>query len=255
MKYHFTGFATSALFHIALVAVVLPLLLWQDVLEKPAVPQPVTLSLTQFQPAPAPPVESPPPPAPEPVPVKPQPPKPVEKPLPKPPEKPKPPKKVVEKPTPKPPPKPETKPEVTPPPTPQPAVVTPDPVVTPPPRPVMPAQAPVAAVAKPTPAPVPVNNGAAEAAYRAKLQRLIAARKQYPRMAEQAEIEGVVTVAFTLSADGTVMGARVSQSSGNEWLDKAALQAVNAVSGALPFPPDIHKARWDFSLKVTFTLE
>ena len=74
-------------------------------------------------------------------------------------------------------------------------------------------------------------------------------------MAEQAEIEGVVTVAFTLSADGTVMGARVSQSSGNEWLDKAALQAVNAVSGALPFPPDIHKARWDFSLKVTFTLE
>ena len=251
MKYHFTGFATSALFHTALVVVALPLLLWQDLLEKPAVPQPVTLSLTQFQPAPAPPVESPPPPAPEPVPVKPQPPKPVEKPLPKPPEKPKPPKKVVEKPTPKSPPKP----EVTPPPAPQPAVVTPEPVLTPPPRPVMPAPAPVAAVAKPTPAPVPVNNGAAEAAYRAKLQRLIAARKQYPRMAEQAEIEGVVTVAFTLSADGTVMGARVSQSSGNEWLDKAALQAVNAVSGALPFPPDIHKARWDFSLKVTFTLE
>ena len=255
MKYHFTGFATSALFHTALVVVALPLLLWQDVLEKPAVPQPVTLSLTQFQPAPAPPVESPPPPAPEPVPVKPQPPKPVEKPLPKPPEKPKPPKKVVEKPTPKPPPKPETKPEVTPPPTPQPAVVTPEPVVTPPPRPVMPAQAPVAAVAKPTPAPVPVNNGAAEAAYRAKLQRLIAARKQYPRMAINNEEEGSVLVGFVVMPNGSISGVQVLKSSGNSLLDNAALQAVKAASGALPFPPEIRKTQWDFRLAVNFQLD
>lgn len=251
MKYHFTGFATSALFHAALVVVALPLLLWQDVLEKPAVPQPVTLSLTQFQPAPAPPVESPPSPVPEPVPVKPQPPKPVEKPLPKPPEKPKPPKKVVEKPTPKPPPKP----EVTPPPAPQPAVVTPAPVVTSPPRPVMPAQAPVAAVAKPTPAPVPVNNGAAEAAYRAKLQRLIAARKKYPRMAINNEAEGSVLVGFVVMPNGSISGVQVLKSSGNSLLDNAALQAVKAASGALPFPPEIRKTQWDFRLAVNFQLD
>jgi protein TonB len=62
-------------------------------------------------------------------------------------------------------------------------------------------------------------------------------------------------VSFTVLPNGTISGARVSQSSGNEWLDKAAVQAVNATSGALPFPAGIHKARWDFALKVNFKLD
>ena len=247
MKYHLTGFTASAVFHAALAVVVLPLLLWQDLLEKPSEPQPLTLSLTQFQAAPPPPVAQPVVP-PEPAPIEPAPPKPVEKPKPKPPEKPIPPKKSVTKPAPKPPPRPE----------PAPVAVAPTPVAAPEPRPVAvapePRPAPIAApAARPTPA--PANNQAAEAAYRAKLQRLIATRKQYPHSAEQAEIEGTVMVSFTILPNGTIMGARVSQSSGHESLDKAALQAVNAASGVLPFPPGIDKARWDFSLKVNFTLE
>ncbi len=108
----------------------------------------------------------------------------------------------------------------------------------------------------PLPRPLPLaNNAAAEAAYRRKLQNLIASRKQYPRMAEKAEVEGTVTVSFTMLPNGTITGARVSKSSGNEWLDKAAVQAVNAASGALPFPADIHKSQWDFALKVNFKLD
>lgn len=255
MKTALAGFGISALVHAIVGLVVVPLLLWQDKLGVPEVqPTVVPLSLAQFQPAP--------PPAPV-VPVaKPEPPpKPVEKPKPvtkpQPVEKPKPEKKTVEKklaaatkPKSDNPPKPEApvvKPVVTPSPSPTPAVATQ--AVTPVPK----------AVPVPKPAPVApsapaIDNAAAEAAYRQKLQNLIGARKQYPRQAERAEVEGIVTVSFTVLPNGTITGARVSQSSGNEWLDKAALQAVNASSGMLPFPAGIHKKQWDFALKVNFKL-
>ena len=252
MKYHFTGFVTSALFHAALVVVALPLLLWQDLLEKPAVPQPVTLSLTQFQPAPPPPAE---PPTPQPVAEPPKPePKPVEKPKPepKPLTKPKPKResKPLEQPKPKP--KPVEKPKSEPKPVVKPqtaAPVVPQPVIA------QPTPHPVAPVVQAAPPAKIADNKAAEAAYRAKLQNLIAARKQYPRMAERAEVEGSVVVAFTVMPNGTITGARVAKSSGNDWLDKAALQAVNSASGALPFPPAIRKSQWAFSVTVNFRLE
>lgn len=55
-----------------------------------------------------------------------------------------------------------------------------------------------AAPAVPKPAPA-TNNPAAEAAYRAKLQSLIAARK-HTSMAEKMEAEGTVSIAFTVLA-------------------------------------------------------
>lgn len=250
MKGHLTGFGVSALLHGALLLVALPLLLWQDKLSLPE-EQPLKLSLAQFQPAPPEPIAPPPVAQPEPPPPKPEPkPKPVVKP--KPVDKPKPPEKPAPKPE-KPRERPEPKPEIAPQPEPvkelAPPVVAPRPA--PAPRPIQ----RVAASAPPAASAPVVNNAAAEAAYRQKLQSLIAARKQYPRMAEKAEVEGTVTVSFTVLPNGTITGARVSQSSGNDWLDKAAVQAVNATSGALPFPAGIHKTQWDFALKVNFKLD
>jgi len=251
VKGHLTGFGVSALLHGTVLLAALPLLLWQDKLSVPE-EQPLTLSLAQFQPAPPEPIAPPPVAQPEPPP-KPKPePKPVAKP--KPVDKPKPPEKPIEKPKPKPKPekpieKPAPKPDVAPQPVPVKELALP--VVAPRPAPA-PAPRPVQRVAAPAPV---VNNAAAEAAYRQKLQSLIAARKQYPRMAEKAEVEGTVTVSFTVLPNGTITSARVSQSSGNDWLDKAAVQAVNATSGALPFPAGIHKTQWDFALKVNFKLD
>ncbi|WP_028490061.1 energy transducer TonB [Thiothrix lacustris] len=269
MKGHLTGFGLSALLHAALLLAALPVLLWQDKLGLPE-EQPIKLSLAQFQPAPpepappepiaTPPVASPKPPPPKSV-DKPKPepvvkPKPVSKPVPvkKPEAKPKPkPKPKPEKQRERPKPRSEPQPKAAPAPAPRVAAPVAVPVAVPAPR----ATPRVAAAApKPAAAPAPTaNNAAAEAAYRQKLQSLIAARKQYPRMAEKAEVQGTVTVSFTVLPNGTISGARVSQSSGNDWLDKAAVQAVNATSGALPFPPQIHKARWDFALKVNFKLD
>lgn len=237
MKYHLTGYGVSALVHAAVLLAALPVLLWQDKLGNMEEPQPVQLSLAQFVAAPQ--------PVAEPEPPKPQP-KPVEKP------KPQPEKKPVDKPKPKPEPKPVKKPHSTPKAEPPPARQQAAPKPQPQPVPVARPVAPAPQTAPPAQA---VDNKAAEAAYRRKLQNLIASRKQYPRMAEKAEVEGSVVVSFTVMPNGAISGVRVTKSSGNEWLDQAAVQAVKAASGALPFPPDIRKAQWAFSLTVNFTLD
>ncbi len=291
MKRHVTGFGISALLHAGLVFVALPVLLSQPS-EPPAKPQPLTLELATFQPAPPPPVSPAPPITPTPAPqavAKPAPPpvpkpiipakpvvkavvatpKPKPKPIPKPePEsKPKPISKAEPKREAKPAPPVEPKPEPVAQPTAtaqhaaprQPsAPVAPHPTAVAKPAPVAPRLAAVARPESPVPAPKPMvaaNNPAAEAAYRAKLQSLIAARKRYPSMAEKMEAEGTVEVAFTVLPNGTITGARVANSSGNQWLDQAAVQAVQVASGALPFPPDIRKAQWAFTIGVDFRLE
>jgi protein TonB len=280
MKRHLTGFGISALLHAGLVLAALPVVLLQSA-EPPAKEPPLTLDLAQFQPPP-PVVPQPVAPAPEPKPVpkpipKPKPvPKPEPKPVPKPIPKPKPVPKPEPKPVPNPIPKPKPEPKPVPKPIPKP-IARPEPIVKAvtekpqpetvsraesiphpaPPQPVRPIAAPKpvpAAPAAPKPAPA-TNNPAAEAAYRAKLQSLIAARKQYPSMAEKMEAEGTVSIAFTVLANGAITGAHVANSSGNQWLDQAAVQAVNAVSGALPFPADIHKTQWAFTIGVNFRLE
>ena len=87
------------------------------------------------------------------------------------------------------------------------------------------------------------------------MEALIAARKQYPPLAEKAEVEGSVTVAFTVLANGAISSASVVNSSGNQWLDNGALQAVKAASGALPFPPDLRKAQLGLTIVVHYRLE
>lgn len=249
MKYHLTGFTASALFHAGLLLLAMPWLLWQDKLGKVDKEQPVELSLAQFMPAPQPtPTEMPAAKAEPPAPPKPEPPpKPKTeppKPKPKPADKPKPIAKPKAQETAKPTPK---------------AVATHQHVHEPP-RQTQP-QAAVAASPQPIPAreqaapAQQADNKAAEATYRARLQALIAARKRYPPQAADDEAEGTVTVAFTVFPNGNISGVRVARSSGNSWLDKAAVQAVNATSGALPFPPEIHKSQWPFSLAVKYQLE
>ena len=269
MKRHLTGFGISALLHAGLVLAALPVVLLQSA-EPPAKEPPLTLDLAQFQPPPPPVAPQPVAPAPEPKPVPKPEPKPVPKPKSEPKPVPKPEPKPVSKPIPKPiaPPEPKVvaeKPKPIPQSEPQPEVVSKpsivhqpvpraEPAPPPPVRPIAASKPVPVAPAAPKPAPV-TNNPAAEAAYRAKLQSLIAARKQYPRMAEKMEAEGTVSVAFTVLSNGTITGARVASSSGNQWLDQAALQAVQAASGALPFPADIHKTQWGFTISVNFQLE
>ncbi|MDR2486013.1 MAG: TonB family protein [Treponema sp.] len=70
------------------------------------------------------------------------------------------------------------------------------------------------------------------------IQRRIRDKLAYPPRARRAGIEGVTEVAFTIHPDGTVSGVSITASSGQELLDKAAIDAIYA---AAPFRPPPHE--------------
>lgn len=60
--------------------------------------------------------------------------------------------------------------------------------------------------------------------------------KYYPEMARKQKLEGAPKVTFRVSYEGKVEEARITETSGSEVLDKAALETI-ARSSPLPFYP------------------
>lgn len=250
-KHSRVGLLVSLLLHAGLVGGVLWFYLHN---EKPEPLQDVPVSLAMLQieqptPVEAPPepesVVEPPPPEPEPVPEPPKPepkPKPVKKPEPKPVKKPEP------KPEPRPEhvsePRPETRPEVTP---------APQPVQPVAPRPVPPAPEP-APVVEP-PGPTPEERARIEASYKRALAAAIERNKVYPRMASRMGQEGIVTVGFTVLADGSIEDIHIVGEGSYPSLNEATLEAVRAVGRAMPIPSELGKSRWAFAVPIAYRLE
>lgn len=246
MRTHGPAFLLSALIHLGLLAF---LFVGISLLPHEGPPEtPVAVSLQMFQPPPAPslpePLPTPPEPVVEPPPeaVEPPPPPPAPKPKPKPPgPKPKPPEPKPPPPKPKPPPKPQ--PQAPKPKAPVPKAQTP--VVPQPPKetPVLPQPATDASLLR-----------RVEEAYKIALRKAIEAHKIYPRRAARLHQEGEVMVGFTVRRDGGIADLRVVQSAGSALLDRAALEAVRQIDGALPFPAEIERSEWAFSLPISYTL-
>ena len=53
-------------------------------------------------------------------------------------------------------------------------------------------------------------------------------RAEYPRASLMNEEQGNVSMAFLVSADGTVVDSKIEKSSGYKNLDKAAIKAISA---------------------------
>ena len=53
-------------------------------------------------------------------------------------------------------------------------------------------------------------------------------RPKYPESAKQRDIQGSVTVEYTVNTEGRVTAVKVSNSSGNSDLDRAAADCVNS---------------------------
>lgn len=95
--------------------------------------------------------------------------------------------------------------------------------------------------------PAPVQNQAVlpstaqpeftEEDYRDLVDRKIRDSVQYPERAKKRNLQGRVTVAVTIGADGEIAELKITQSSGHRVLDRAVLKAV---SESAPFsnPPD-----------------
>ena len=73
-------------------------------------------------------------------------------------------------------------------------------------------------------------------AYRSALRREIERHKRYPARAKMMRKQGVVTVSFTIGADGSITGVAIAKRSGVEDLDNAALSAVNSARSIGPRP-------------------
>ncbi len=119
------------------------------------------------------------------------------------------------------------------------------------------------AAAHPTPAPAnataatparPAARSDLLARYRARIRALIAAQQYYPIRARRRQLEGTVTVGFTLTRAGRLEDLAVVRSSGHPSLDRAALNAVRKVAGFPPFPAGLDHPRWRFELPMRYAL-
>ncbi|HAJ70453.1 MAG TPA: hypothetical protein DCO68_00075 [Methylophilaceae bacterium] len=91
---------------------------------------------------------------------------------------------------------------------------------------------------------------AARNAYRNQVQNELKRNQRYPKLAQQRGIQGNVSLDIGLDHNGNVTNVTVAESSGNESLDKAAIEAVKR-SELKQFMPDILRGHID---TITVTL-
>ncbi len=107
-------------------------------------------------------------------------------------------------------------------------------------------------------APSPIRTRAAEAGTGgpstagvvALIERRMAERKTYPRLARERGIEGTVVLAARVDADGGLADARIAESSGSALLDRAAIGLLRSV---FPVPND-SRAAFAFEERVVYRL-
>ena len=93
-----------------------------------------------------------------------------------------------------------------------------------------------------------------ESAYKARLRKLIAANKRYPKRAKRRRQQGTVRVSFIVYTNGMIKNIRAVTSSGHTTLDKAAIKAIQKISSKLPFPAGIKRKQWVLTIPVAYKL-
>ena len=92
------------------------------------------------------------------------------------------------------------------------------------------------------------GNPDAMKAYISKVVRQLQRHKKYPQSARSQHIQGQVTVAFTVTRDGSVHSPRLAKSSGHKILDDEVMAMLRRASPMPPIPREL--ARDSVSLKV-----
>ncbi len=91
--------------------------------------------------------------------------------------------------------------------------------------------------------------------YARKIYQAILEKRQYPLLAKQNKIEGIVKVTLMIDRQGYLLSKpAVIQSSGNLLLDKEALRMVTVASPYEPLPLAWNNDKATFQLAVQFTL-
>jgi len=90
--------------------------------------------------------------------------------------------------------------------------------------------------------------------YLGELRQLIESKKVYPLQAKRLGQTGTVEVTFTLSGDGHIMDAHVTQGSPYERLNQAALATVMEVRHFRPIPPEIGEDSMTVKIPMRYSL-
>ena len=99
------------------------------------------------------------------------------------------------------------------------------------------------------------NLTAVRGLFTGKVRQQIAEAKHYPRIARRREMEGQPIVSFTLSKEGGILKAALSQTSGYRLLDKAALEAVQKAAPYPKIPDELQTNTYQFKLPISFTIK
>lgn len=116
-----------------------------------------------------------------------------------------------------------------------------------------PVTAPPAAAPRPG---VAGGKGVDLSAYLGQINRVVAARRRYPPMAIEMQLEGDAVVSVRLNRDGSLASRpTLARSSGHELLDSEALRMVTASAPFPPLPAGYLSATADMQIPVRFRLE
>ncbi len=98
------------------------------------------------------------------------------------------------------------------------------------------------------------SQAAALASWRDQVVTLLQRAKRYPGGAESRREQGVVTLNFTLSRAGAVLGRSIARSSGSPELDQEALAMMVRAQPFPPFPAGMNQGSVNLSVPVRFSL-
>ncbi len=90
------------------------------------------------------------------------------------------------------------------------------------------------------------------AEYTEQVRSAVLAQRNYPQRARRKKMTGTVIVTFRVFASGELDFTRVTESSGHDLLDRAAMGAVKRAGRFSRFPDDIKKQYWDFRVPIVF---
>lgn len=90
--------------------------------------------------------------------------------------------------------------------------------------------------------------------YKYELRLFLQSRQVYPQVALRLRQKGVVTLRFTLNADGSFADVRMDMPSRFEILNNAALELVKQAPRFKPLPEDLKVSNVQFSYQFEYTL-
>ncbi|UFH58298.1 energy transducer TonB [Sulfurovum mangrovi] len=93
-----------------------------------------------------------------------------------------------------------------------------------------------------------------KASYIALVKAAIEANKYYPKRAKRLKHEGVVTLRFTILADGSISNIKVIGASNYTRLNAGAIETLKRVGKFKPIPEKLGMKRWEIDLPINYTL-